>query len=655
LGGANREAFGRTYILQTAPMTSGPTSQPFQLDTVVETLFTGGMGHDGFVSPVVKDVSVTFTMFNSDGTPLRATGGAVVPPTTLTFGPSSSGERKQSIRLDDLILGAGGFDQPLENPLVLIDVPDADAPFVSLQGFVVNSHSGPFDLSVLDVGPRVVTGDGPGSGQTQKTVVFPHALETSGRVATTNFTFDTTIFMTYSGAMFSPPTPDQYAQAAWFLLDQTTGLPAVSATGQEVCNPCTFQMGAGNHRVIANVDNLFAAAGGVPATPVQLTGYAVATGDVDNVVLDAVVTNSHAGPQDLSAYGVVPRDQFGGGGTGGGGAGGTMRRTFVLPHILETSGKISSPNSFDTTIFATYVGGLPGMGPASSSSIDLYLFDEQTGEPMTGSGGSTVCNPCSLPLGASTRTLSISIEDLVVAAGGFDATGVKLGYGILVVGGDDPEGVTLQGFVVNSHSGPFDLDVAPINPRAIRDDGQPGPSTKKTFVFPHLLEQSGRITDSVNTFDTQVFVTYGAGLAGGTGGPGATVDVYLYNPDGTLAVGVGGGEVCNPCSLTVGGSVDSGNNLNWNFGLDDAFAAVGGIPDDQFAGYAMVTVSGDAENVVLSGRTTNVKSSAADLSVFVFEPQPIEAVVPEPQSCVLALLGFAALLRNARRRAAPQL
>lgn len=36
----------------------------------------------------------------------------------------------------------------------------------------------------------------------------------------------------------------------------------------------------------------------------------------------------------------------------------------------------------------------------------------------------------------------------------------------------------------------------------------------KTLVFPHLLEQSGTILDTQNTFDTQIFVTYTADQAG---------------------------------------------------------------------------------------------------------------------------------------------
>ena len=58
------------------------------------------------------------------------------------------------------------------------------------------------------------------------------------------------------------------------------------------------------------------------------------------------------------------------------------RRTFVLPHVLETVGTIAggSGNTFDTTIFITYRGGLAG-SPTSGGSVtvDFFLFDDATG------------------------------------------------------------------------------------------------------------------------------------------------------------------------------------------------------------------------------------------------------------------------------------
>lgn len=164
-------------------------------------------------------------------------------------------------------------------------------------------------------------------------------------------------------------------------------------------------------------------------------------------------------------------------------------RTFVLPHVLEKQGSVTStPFTFDTTIFATYTPGLPGTGPGggggggaaggadnarrpSGATVEFFLYDDD-GSPMQGGAGAgmpprDVCNPCTMQLDAQNRKQSFHLDDLIVEAGGFDEV-VKTGFGVLVVGGADPKGVNLQGFVVNSHSGPFDLSVFGFLPEEIR-------------------------------------------------------------------------------------------------------------------------------------------------------------------------------------------
>ena len=44
----------------------------------------------------------------------------------------------------------------------------------------------------------------------------------------------------------------------------------------------------------------------------------------------------------------------------------------------------------------------------------------------------------------------------------------KTGFGVLVAGGDSADGVNLQGFVVNSHTGAFDLSVFRFEPTPLR-------------------------------------------------------------------------------------------------------------------------------------------------------------------------------------------
>lgn len=144
-------------------------------------------------------------------------------------------------------------------------------------------------------------------------------------------------------------------------------------------------------------------------------------------------------------------------------AGTAMARSFVLPHVLEKSGTINAvPFTFDTTIFMTYPKGLTDGKPAKGASADLYLYDD-TGTAMRGGGGQDVCNPCTYSLGSSgARKLSINVDDLIMAKGGFGGVDVRTGFAVIVVGGDD-KNVAIQGFVVNAHSGPLDLSFQPID------------------------------------------------------------------------------------------------------------------------------------------------------------------------------------------------
>lgn len=131
-------------------------------------------------------------------------------------------------------------------------------------------------------------------------------------------------------------------------------------------------------------------------------------------------------------------------------------KTFVIPHILEKSGTVNNNQfTFDTTLFATYTAGLAGTPAGPGAKLELYLFDNSAGAPLQ-NNGEAVCNPCSFSLDNITRKVSIRIDDLITAKGGsFDAA-VKLGFGVIVVRAD-ADNVSLQGFVLNSHSSAFDL------------------------------------------------------------------------------------------------------------------------------------------------------------------------------------------------------
>ena len=164
--------------------------------------------------------------------------------------------------------------------------------------------------------------------------------------------------------------------------------------------------------------------------------------------------------------------------------------------------------TFDTTISATYTGGLCPPGTTKKSEVDLYTF---CGKDDPGAAAREAACPadkapaCEVPtipvckdgkwtcIGPATgagrpglaqggtgtgeefgkydvvllgkRKAKISIDDLVTGAGGFK-TPVVIGFGQTVVSGD-ADSVNLQGFVVNSKGAPLDLGVFGYVPKEL--------------------------------------------------------------------------------------------------------------------------------------------------------------------------------------------
>ena len=153
------------------------------------------------------------------------------------------------------------------------------------------------------------------------------------------------------------------------------------------------------------------------------------------------------------------------------------RRTFVTPHVFETKGIArNEPNATDFEVKVRYARGVPvdcTLDQCPGARVSLYLYDE-SGEPMRGADASTgagtvVCNPCTRTVGMSTVTATFSLQDLITKAGGF-AGEVQEGFGVIVVDGSDPGGVSIQGFVVNSHTNPFDFTTSYPQFEEVLDD-----------------------------------------------------------------------------------------------------------------------------------------------------------------------------------------
>jgi hypothetical protein len=454
----------RTFVMPHVLETSGrAASTSNAYDTVLSATYAGGL--TGVPAGAGASLSI-FLYDQASGQPMIGGGGEVCNPCTFAMGlGGAAGQpRKRTIVIDDLITAAGGFGGATSKQgFAVVAVTGDDPAGVSLQGFVVNSHTGPFDTSVFVFEPQEVQADARAS------YVIPHILEKSGSIAAQSFTFDTTIFATYTGGLAGLPQGGG-ASLGLYLYDDS-GAPLVGLSGTPVCDPCTFGLGTGAanpRKQSIRIDDLILTRGGGFDAAVKLGfGVLVVGGaDPDAVNVQGFVVNSHTGPFDVSLFGYDPQPLGGTGFDPGTGLPNVPKRTFVMPHVLEKSGTISSAtDTFDTEMYATYTGGLAGTTSSNGATVKLYLYDSNTGTPMMGTTGE-VCNPCMFDLTTSTRKLSIRIDDLIVAKGGFGGSPTKEGFAVVVLDGDTPN-VNLQGFVVNAHTGPFDLSVFGFEPQPL--------------------------------------------------------------------------------------------------------------------------------------------------------------------------------------------
>lgn len=626
---ANAKTFCVPHILEKSGLISDTTNT---FDTTLELTYNGSLnGIDK------GSAQVDLYLYDDAGQLMRGTTQEVCGPCTYYL---NAQQRKLSIRIDDLIrVRGGGFDTVSKTGFAVLVVSGSNPDDVNLQAFVVNSHTSAFDTALFGYTPQLMTTNRPppGTPSTKKAFCVPHVLESSGRTTLAPNAVDSIIYATYTGGLTGVPTNDTGATLEFYLYDQQTGQPMLGGGGTAVCNPCTFNLGIGGstggpRKQTIYVDDLINAAGGFGgATTKAGFGILVVSGsDPEGVNIQGFVVNSHTSAFDLSVFGFNPEPLRG-----------AAARSFVIPHILEKSGLVSTQTfTFDTSLLAVYSGGIGGLPQGPGASLGVYLYDD-SGAPLAGLSGTPICNPCTFDLGSgpagsgSPRKQVIRLEDLINSRGGGFDTAVKLGFGVIVVGGADPDGVSLQGFVVNSHTGPFDLSVFGFDPQPIQaagvallDDGTSGLASR-AFVIPHVLEKSGTILSTQFTFDTTIYITYSGGLAGTVSSNGATASLYLYDSLSGKALQSGTGlDVCNPCmfDLNMGARKTS-------ITIDDLIVARGGFgAATNRDAFGVVVLDGDTTNVKLQGFVVNSHTSAFDLSVFGFEPQPLAAarMIPMP-------------------------
>jgi hypothetical protein len=318
-----------------------------------------------------------------------------------------------------------------------------------------------------------------------KTFVIPHFLERTGFISSTQYTFDTTLYMTYAPGLAGTAGGPGAHVDLWLFDD--FGNPLTN-NGVVVCGPCAYDLGAPT-RKRGSGSRARCSSPARWKTPIK-TGYAIATvsNDDANLAVNASIFNSHTSVSDLEILTERPWiiDAEG-------------PRVLVAPHFYEPAGSINNTQfTFDTTIYATYVGGQAGVPGGTGAAVDLYLYaDDGT---LLKNNGNDVCGPCTYNLGGGqARKASIKLENVILAQGPFDAAS-KTGFGVVVVRGNDPDGVALTAIELNSHSSPFDprddrgdarsdrLEPARRCPRGrrlrARDDGaaEPQPGQRRIHV-----------------------------------------------------------------------------------------------------------------------------------------------------------------------------
>lgn len=313
-------------------------------------------------------------------------------------------------------------------------------------------------------------------------------------------------------------------------------------------------------------------------------------------------------------------------------------RTYCFPHVFDQKGRVSNTTyTFDTTMFVTYSGGVACVGGGADQQVDVYLYDDE-GHPLTSLTGTDVCAPCTMTVGPAQRTARLNLEAAADAAGGMP--NLLSGFAVVVVSGDNVEKVSLQGFIVNSHTNAFDLSVFGFTPQEVRAPGNKAAADfpcGRVFSVGHMLASPGVQADTPYSFDTTMFYTYSAGLAGEPGGPGATVETYLYDDNtGELLADATGSPVCNPCVMQLSqaapkGAMQLGAVLPGGAVLSAAVSAV-------------CVISGDAGNVTPHAFVVNRHTSPFDLSMWSAEFSELDAAaissVPGELASRLGLRNF---------------
>ena len=294
-----------------------------------------------------------------------------------------------------------------------------------------------------------------------------------------------------------------------------------------------------------------------------------------------------------------------------------LNRSVLKSFFIAGPGTTANqPRATDTEILLTYTAGLAGMTSGSGAATALFLFDGN-GEPLTSGTGEVVCAPCLYQTGGTApRRTTIVIDDLIMAHGGFGTSQqTKQGFVVFDTNGD-ADHLTALVRIKTTTGTPGQPSIVPVLPADVLKDYFETSVQPRAFVASKL----DGITDW-NAGDWSVFhATYMGGIGSLPAGGGATLEVYLFNDDGTPKGGIPS-PVCAPCTYALGSGGTSGapRNVDLRFPLS---------PTASGEGFAVFRVAGADPSAVVLEQTDVDSIPGVIPSVLVARSHALDALGP---------------------------
>ena len=184
-GGANHKTFILPHILETNGTIS---NTQFTFDNTINVTYAAGLG--GLAAG--PGATLNLYLINSDGAGFweGAADAYVCAPCQFTL---DGANRKENIRLENLINAAGGFNFGSKTGYALLEL-DGDVDAVSMTSYISNSHTSAFDLSVAITVPeeivaptRLAVGPGPSGASAVRLAVAPNPSRGADRQVALSF------------------------------------------------------------------------------------------------------------------------------------------------------------------------------------------------------------------------------------------------------------------------------------------------------------------------------------------------------------------------------------------------------------------------------------------------------------------------------------